>query len=205
MPDNETACANWIALREALLQGGYVQSTLTNFERGDVANGPRAFRYERLSFSPEATDALGFGPLSLSMFVDSAARRAVKLQRSKDLRHPPFTDGDLYFPLDEADLRLLFVTRSLAKGAFEQGAYQQLCGSAFERDFGPSSRLLVDEGLLQIEGARVALTPRGMFFSDAVVATFTAQADLRRGGAGIHTRDALDQKLTMPLHYGGMG
>ena len=53
---NLEAAANWLACRAALIEAGYTQTTLTNFERE-----PR-FRYERSSFQPDVFDALGFGP-----------------------------------------------------------------------------------------------------------------------------------------------
>ena len=39
MPNNATACENWLRLRQRLLSEGYVQTTLTNFERADIAAG----------------------------------------------------------------------------------------------------------------------------------------------------------------------
>ena len=203
MPDNETACAHWLALRDRLLGAGFVQTTVTNFERKEVAEGDRAFVYERASFSPEKTDGVGFGPLSLSVFVDRVQRRAVKLVRRKDLRSPAWSGHDLYFPCEGDDLRLLFVTRSLAKGSFDARVYADFCGSDLAHDFPHAIAALTARGLIESTAGRLSLTPRGMFFSDAVVATFVAEKARPRTGEGVRTHAALEEPLL--LDYDGMG
>jgi oxygen-independent coproporphyrinogen-3 oxidase len=204
MPDNETACERWLALRDKLLAAGYVQTTLTNFERSDVAASERAFVYERASFSPERTDGLGFGPMSLSMFVDPVRRRAVKLLRRKDLRSTPWSGDDLCSLCEGDDLRLLFVTRSLSKGHFDKGVYEAFCGSSVEADFPSALRTLRDAALIDDAADAVRLRPRGMFYSDAVVSTFLAEKRPQRAGAGIHTRTALAEPMRV-VDYDGMG
>jgi oxygen-independent coproporphyrinogen-3 oxidase len=206
MPDNETACERWLALRARLLAAGYVQTTLTNFERSDVAASERAFVYERASFSPERTDGLGFGPMSLSMFVDPVRRRAVKLLRRKDLRSTPWSGQDLCSLCEGDELKLLFVTRSLSKGEFDKGIYQAFCGASVEADFPRALRALRDAALIDAaaDADAVRLRPRGMFFSDAVVSTFVAEKRPPRSGAGVHTRTALAEPLRI-ADYDGMG
>jgi coproporphyrinogen III oxidase-like Fe-S oxidoreductase len=205
MPDNETACDHFLALRGRLLDAGFVQTTLTNFERAEVANGERAFVYERASFSPEKTDAIGFGPMSLSLFVDEKRRRAVKLLRRKDMRGTPWSGDDLCSLCEGDDLRLLFVTRSLAKGAFETSAYARLCGSRIEDDFPGALAALRSAALIETTADGIALTPRGMFFSDAVVSTFIAEKSPARDGAGVHTQAALAEPTRVIVDYDGMG
>ena len=56
----------WLNLRKRLLERGFVQTTLTNFERTDIHKTDRRFIYEEASFNPDVYDALGFGPLSVS-------------------------------------------------------------------------------------------------------------------------------------------
>ncbi len=62
LPDNEAAAANWLALRQHLLDNGFIQTTLTNFERSAFQNHPRRFIYEEYGFRPDRHDLLGFGP-----------------------------------------------------------------------------------------------------------------------------------------------
>jgi oxygen-independent coproporphyrinogen-3 oxidase len=192
MPSNDEACANWLRLRGRLLAAGYVQSTLTNFERADVASGPQRFRYEVDSFSPEAFDAVGCGPMSLSTVVDWRARTGLKLLRSKNLGARPWSGGDLLFRYDEHSLRALFVVRSLAKTWLSTSTYAQLFGTAFAADFAEPAQALIAAGLVVLDDERALLTPRGMFFADTVVGALSSTMAPR--GAGLHTSDLLEER-----------
>lgn len=192
MPTNDEACANWLRLRGRLLAAGYVQSTLTNFERAEVAAGPQRFRYEVDSFSPESFDAVGCGPMSLSTVVDWRARTGLKLLRSKNLGARPWSSGDLQFRYDAHSLRALFVVRSLAKAWLSTSTYAQLFGSAFASDFAEAVHALVAAGLLVVDDERVSLTPRGMFFADTVVGALSSTRAAR--GAGLRTSDLLEER-----------
>ena len=66
LPTNEQAAENWLALRRQLLEGGFVQTSLTNFERARYPGGPRRFVYEEFSFQPDRYDMAGFGPGAIS-------------------------------------------------------------------------------------------------------------------------------------------
>lgn len=204
VPDNETACGHWMALRARLLRAGFAATTVTNFERVEIAGGPRAFRYERASFTPERTDAVGLGPMSISTFVDRGQRRAVKLLRRKSLAHVPWQGDDLYFPYEGDDYRLLFLTRSFARGELSAAAYAEWSGSALEHDFPGTLAAVGAEDLVEHHGDAIALTPRGVFFSDSVMATFAAECGAGAAGAGVHTSDALATPTRLGT-YGGMG
>lgn len=201
MPANGVACANWLRLRARLLSAGYVQSTLTNFERADSAAGPRRFRYEVDSFSPEAFDGVGSGPLSISSAVDWPAQRAINLLRRKDVSGAAWSGGDLMFRYERDDLRLLFVIRSLAKTAFSTTTYAALFGTAFVDDFAEVVAVLVAAELIVLETECCALTPRGMFFSAAVVSVLASTRGLV--GAGVRTDDLLRERPY--AGYLGMG
>ncbi len=208
MPSNDAACAHWLSLRTRLLSAGYVQTTLTNFERSDVASGERAFVYERASFSPERTDGLGFGPLSISTFIDSRAQKGLKLLRRKNMSYRPWSGDDLFYVYGPAELRVLFVTRSLAKASFSRAAYTSMFQSEVLDDFSASFSALQMADL--INGARnddvVSLTPRGMFYSDSVVATFATEQKIASERAlGMHTTALLAEPLQTAVDYYGMG
>jgi oxygen-independent coproporphyrinogen-3 oxidase len=206
MPDNDEACANWLALRARLLEHGYVQSTLTNFERADVAAGPRRFRYEPASFSVERTDGLGIGPLSISTFVNFDERRGIKLLRRKGGQHTgPWSGEDLMFRYDEGGLRALFLTRGLAKTRIDGAVYEALFRSKLADDLREPLEALRAESLVSASEADVELTPRGMFYADSVVALLAMRAAAGRDGQGMHTRDLLRERYRMTDHYGGMG
>lgn len=193
MPDNRRASEHWLALRERLLRAGYEQSTLTNFERSDVKAGPKRFRYEAASFAPDRTDAIGFGPLSLTTFVDWPQRRGLKLLRRKSVKPAAWSGQDLAYRYDDVGLRLLFLTRSLATTRVELSRYTALFGTSLHDEFGAALDAARDEGLLSVDSSTVSLTPLGMFYADAVVSTL-AQGRTQQGGDGVHTSDLLKER-----------
>lgn len=206
MPGNEEACANWLALRERLLSHGYVQTTLTNFEREDITSSAKRFRYETASFSVDRTDGLGFGPLSLTTLVNANERRGIKLLRRKSkASHAPWSSEDLMFRYDEAGLKGLFVTRGLAKTRLECAAYRAMFGGSLLGELREPIALLSEEGLLQASEEDIALTPRGMFYADTAVSVLAMGFARGRDGAGMHTRDLLQERYVAGDHYGGMG
>ena len=70
LPTNAEAADNWLELRGLLLDLGFDQTTLTNFERREFRGDDRRFVYEELSFRPDRYDMVGFGPSGIS-FADS--------------------------------------------------------------------------------------------------------------------------------------
>jgi coproporphyrinogen III oxidase-like Fe-S oxidoreductase len=202
MPSNDRACARWLALRERLLSAGFVQSTLTNFERAEVARGPARFRYETASFSVERTDAVGFGPMSLSTFVDPTSLRAIKLLRRKSIAGLPWSGEDLMYLYDRGELSRLWITRGLAKTRVEDATYRALFGRPLAEDFS-AIPTLVSAGLLLADSTGLALTPTGMFYADAVVSLLALGP--RREGEGLRTKDLLAERPSPGIHYLSMG
>ncbi|MDC3960991.1 hypothetical protein [Polyangium jinanense] len=151
LPSLEEACDNWLAVREALRERGYVQTTLTNFERAEVHATDRRFVYEEYSFTPERYDAIGFGPLSSSTFTNLGQRRAVKLARGKSLEGAFWGAHDLYFPYGEEDLRLLFTTRSLALLRIPRPTYRDLFGVDLVEHFGAQIEAIEAAGLARLD------------------------------------------------------
>lgn len=200
VPDNGRAAQHWLTLRERLLRAGYEQSTLTNFERKDL--GAKRFRYELASFAPDKTDALGFGPMSLTTFIDWPRKRGLKLLRRKHLGRAAWSGDDLMFQYDEAALRLLFVTRSLATTRVDARTYAQCFGTTLQHDFAEPLAALTAEQLVAVDDAALTLTPLGMFFADSVVSTLAANAP--RSGAGVHTAELL-KELPRASEYLSMG
>lgn len=205
VPSNELGCERWLTLREQLLRAGYVQTTVTNFERKDLAAADR-FQYEPLGFSPEDVDLLGFGPLSISVLCDFPKQRGIKLVRRKDLRQPPWTEADLAHVYSAADLRVLVVTRAMAKLGLERDVYTKLFSTDVVNDFPQATQLLLNAGLIDIDEAEICLTPRGMFYSDTVVSLFAAEQRSEQPGAlGLHTADLLREPVRPGDHFIGMG
>ncbi|HSY18303.1 MAG TPA: radical SAM protein [Candidatus Acidoferrales bacterium] len=198
----------WLDLRERLLANGFVQTTLTNFERKEIHQTDRRFLYEEASFNPDVYDALGFGPLSVSAHIDYGRLRGVKLMRRKKVRSAPWSGDDLYFGYEAEDLKLLWVTRCLAGLALNRTRYRSRFASDVAEDFPAALDAAVAGGLIQAEEKTIQLTPRGMFYSDAVIGTFAAEraAKLRERAAGLSTKLVLEEPISFGAQvYGGMG
>lgn len=188
-PSNAAALEHWLALREALLAAGYVQTTLTNFERAEVHASPRAFSYEALSFSPERVDGLGIGPLALSTFVEPARRRAIKLLRGRGTGRFAFGSGDFWFAYEPEDVSLLLLTRTLPRMRWQHASHTALLGESIDALHGEAVAAFVEAGLMTRSGEDLELTPTGMFYADAVAGTLAEPRaeQLRAAGAGVHT------------------
>jgi coproporphyrinogen III oxidase-like Fe-S oxidoreductase len=198
MPDTRRASATWLEVREALLRGGYEQTTLTNFERADLPP-ERRFVYERASFEPHAHDAVGFGPGGISTFTDPAHRTARKWMNeatSADYvarRAEHGTAAARLFDYSEIDLRLLHVTRGLSKLAVDTEAYSAFFRSSVHDDFAEHLDVLEQAGLLRHGLRDVQLTPEGMFFADAVAGLLSEERvrAIRPGMERLPVRDVM--------------
>jgi coproporphyrinogen III oxidase-like Fe-S oxidoreductase len=198
----------WLDLRERLLERGFVQTTLTNFERKDIHGTDRRFIYEEASFNPDVYDALGFGPLSISAHIDYAQRRGVKLLRRKRIGALPWSGDDLYFGYELEDLKLLWITRCLAGLSLDRARYRSRFDDDVADHFPAALSAAVEMGLLKVDEKTIALTPRGMFYSDSVVGTFAAEraAKIREHASGLNTLRILEEPINLHSEvYGGMG
>ncbi len=198
----------WLDLRERLLRNGFVQTTLTNFERAAVNQSDRRFVYERAGFNPEAYDVLGFGPLSISTFLDFKQNRGVKLMRRKRVKTLPWSGDDLYFGYESEDLKLLWITRRLAGLSIDRTRYRNHFAGDVTEHFAAAIQATVEAGLLDIGDQKIALTPLGMFYSDAVIGTFAAErtAKHREQAAGLNTMKILKEPINLHSEiYTGMG
>lgn len=194
-PDNATSLAAWSTVRDELLARGYVQTTLTNFERRDAHAGERRFRYEALSFSPGGTDAVGFGCGAISTVADQVRGRTIKLVNAEDARSylsaAPASPFALRFDHAPQDLRLLHVTRSLSRLVVDRAEYLRAFDRDVVADFAPAWSAFAAEGLVELEPDAVQLTPRGMFFADSVagVLAWPRVRELRRRGLRMAASD----------------
>jgi len=180
MPTNERACETWLAVRSHLLGHGYVQRTLTNFERTDIASGARSFAYERLSFDPLHTDGIGFGPgaISTMAFRDGPTVKWTNVDTSaeyvKRVSQMPAVNSSVarHFVYEDADRQLLAMTRGFALTHVDGDAFATAFGTSLAEVAGDLFAVLGEQGLVEFgppghQG--YSLTPRGMFFADAVV------------------------------------
>lgn len=183
LPDNELAYSNWLEVREMALGLGYRQKTLTNFEREGH------YRYEEFSYQAERFDGIGFGPEAISIFSDEETQMAVKWMNESDssaYRQAIATQGKAHaqvFVYGATDMRLLHLTRGLARLRLSLQLYSNRFGSELTRDFGPEIEALEKRGLVELNAQELALTPRGMFFSDSVTGLLASRRvrELRSG------------------------
>lgn len=217
LPSNAAACAHWHALRDRLLARGYVQTTLTNFERADVAASPRRFVYEPGGFRPERNDLVGFGPTGINLLATPDLSAAVKLTNPSASVEYAAAAGEgfapaRWFALDRRDTKILYLTRKIAALGFSRAAYRDLFGADPIDDFSPEFEAIVEHHLLRVTDDACLLTPKGMFFADAV-AGLLAQVRLRalaaRRPVALQTSPERPAAPLKPLHeldeHGSMG
>ncbi len=188
LPTNEQAAEHWLALRQLLLEGGFVQTTLTNFERPCCRGDGRRFVYEELSFQADRYDMAGFGPGAISFAAapsftsglktlnpDAAAAYMAAVRSGGS----PF---DRIFAYNSTDLRIFHLTRRLAALEIDRRAYARLFRTDPLTDFAGEFEALLDEDLVTVTTSAIRPTPRGMFYADSIAAQFAwRQIDACRG------------------------
>lgn len=169
-------CETWRTLREELLARGYVQTTLTNFERGDLPLDQR-FAYERCSFDPATFDAIGFGPAAISTFTTPDRQSALKwinrgnsrdyvLAMAPGPERMDATERSFRYTLE--DLHLLHLTRNLSALSVDRARYLGFFGVDPIEWLAEIASTLERAGLIEVSAERLSLTPEGMFYADSV-------------------------------------
>ena len=168
LPDNESAYENWLRVTERAQELGYIQKTVTNFERSGN------YRYENDSFQPEAFDAVGFGPAGISGYTDLATQTGVKwINQTSNEEYRSLMDdrGDArnkVFMYGKMDLKLLYLTRTLAGLTSSRDSYKANYGSDPVDDFAEEVEVFEKAGRVSITDSSISLTRRGNFFADSV-------------------------------------
>jgi oxygen-independent coproporphyrinogen-3 oxidase len=189
LPDNETGAANWLALRQQLLEGGFVQTTLTNFERAVFHGDPRRFVYEEFTFQPLNYDMLGFGPSAISFAADRGGGSGLKVLNPEGAANymaavrRGVPAWDRWFDYDQGDLSVFYLTRRLAALEIDRRDYSHVFGRAPESDVGTELDALLEAELLEATPEAYRPTPRGMFYADSIAALLAwRQVEVRRNG-----------------------
>lgn len=176
LPSNEEGADNWLLLREFLLNNGYRQTSLTNFERVELADDPRRYRYEPISYESSRCQVLGFGPAGISYSADSESQYALKTmnpESSAEYVQAVQAEGatwNRYFQYRQQDLELLHFTRRLAALRIDKAAFSDCFTSSAWARHQERFAVLVEAGLLSECQRAYSVTPRGMFFSDSIAA-----------------------------------
>jgi len=176
LPTNDEAADNWLILREFLIDNGFRQTSLTNFERAELESDMRRYRYEPISYETDHCQVLGFGPCGISYSSSDDGEYALKTMNPESSAeylqsvrsHRP--TWNRYFQYQRHDLELLHFTRRLAALQIDKALFSRNFGlSAWDR-YSDRLALLVAEGLLEDRQRAYLLTPRGMFYSDSIAA-----------------------------------
>jgi len=174
LPSNQQASDHWQALRNELLKAGYVQTTLTNFERAELNDSPRRFKYENMSFQPDQFDMLGFGPSSISFFADKHFSSGLKtvnpVSASDYVRRVDNgqVSWDRYHHYSEYGLKLFYLTRRLAGLSIDPGEYREIFDGSIWDDFEGQLNSFFDANLVANTGSAIVPLPNGMFYADAM-------------------------------------
>jgi oxygen-independent coproporphyrinogen-3 oxidase len=193
LPGNEEAADNWLSLRQYLIDNGFQQTSLTNFERIDLADA-RRYRYEPISYQSSRCQVLGFGPAGISYspsYGECYALKTMNPESSAEYQQSVHSRGitwNRYFQYHRRDLELLHFTRSLAALHIDKATFSQTFGKSAWKRYSEKFDLLVAEGLLNESRQAYSLTPRGMFFSDSISALLAEgrwqdRSDLPRAGS----------------------
>jgi len=182
LPDNAKAMEHWLSLRELLLELGFVQTTLTNFERAKFRGKPERFQYEESVFRGDEFEILGFGPAATSYAATGNFSHGIKtlnptastdytaaVKRGKRVWNKMFVFRTL-------DQKVHWLTRRMASLEIDRVRYQTLFGSDPVADFAEEFSAITDAGLVEVTTSAVRPTPKGMFYADACVALFASRA-----------------------------
>lgn len=191
LPNNPSAAAHWIELRRHLIDLGYDQVTLTNFERREARDSSRSYRYEVAAKRPETVDMLGFGPAGISFVADAdftqgwkaqaptASRRYLE-RTSSDWLSQDLAPWERRVHLTGDDLPIAYLVRKVALLSIDRAAYRERFGVDVLQPFRREFEALADAGLVEIDDSAVRLTPSGMFYSDTVASLFWWRHERRR-------------------------
>jgi len=182
LPDNEQASANWLALRELLLELGFDQTSLTNFERARFRGRPERYQYEECSFQPDKYEAIGFGPSGTSYAATRNFAHGIKTMNptaSADYLAAVNAGKRVWnkmFVYRQHDQKVLWLTRRLAALEIGRKPYRRLFGTDPERDFQAEFDACREAGLVEVTRDAIRPTPKGMFFADSIAALLASRA-----------------------------
>lgn len=182
LPNNSEACENWQTLREDLLRMGFVQTTLTNFERARFRDQPERFQYEESVFRADEFEILGFGPSATSYAATSDFAFGVKTMNptaSAEYTAAVNTGKRVWnrvFAYRTHDQKAHWLTRRLAGLDIDRPRYRGLFGTDPLDDFAAEFAAITDAGLMEVTPDAIRPTPKGMFYADSCAALFASKA-----------------------------
>jgi coproporphyrinogen III oxidase-like Fe-S oxidoreductase len=181
LPSNTEAAENWNILRLYLIQNGYVQTSLTNFERQDIYHSDRRYQYESISFEDSRCQVVGFGPSGISFAQSNDGLNAIKTmnpEHSAEYMQAVQAGGvvcNRYFQYQSVDLEILDLTRKMASLSLARDAFESRFGKGRWQSYQELFDLFCVEDLLAQYGTSFRLTSKGMFYSDSMSSLLAMQ------------------------------
>ena len=173
LPSNPEAAVRWERVCEWMKENGFVQTTITNFERRELFDQNRNFIYEAHEMNLVNHDFIGFGPAGINRFSSVDMCDGYKLLTPSDsgeyLKEMEKCTNGLpvksLFDYDARDMQILYLTRHIGRSRIDFRLFQQYYGhdvrTAFPRIF-PT----LDAGDFYEDSGR--LTPRGNTYADSI-------------------------------------
>lgn len=172
LPPNDVAAERWAVVRAFMADRGFIQTTLTNFERREVIAEGRNFIYERYEMELHNHDFIGFGPAAITRVSPPTLTHGLKItnpELSTDYlsRLAQTRNGlpwERYFEFEQRDMEILYLTRHIGRGRVDLLGFQRYFGRPVEAAFPKMWPQLLAQGWVEAEGQ---LTSLGNSYADS--------------------------------------
>ena len=131
---------------------------------------------------------IGFGPSGISYTSSDASSSGLKtMNPESSLEYlqsvgKQFPIWNRYFTFDAESVRLLYVTRQLAKLSVDRSHYSEVFGTDVMSDYRNELDVLAQMQLVEISETSIRLTVRGMFFADTIASVLAHGRHVRKLG-----------------------
>ena len=154
-------------------ENGFVQTTITNFERRELFDQNRNFIYEAHEMNLVNHDFIGFGPAGINRFSSVDMCDGYKLLTPSDsgeyLKEMEKCTNGLpvksLFDYVARDMQILYLTRHIGRSRIDFQLFQQYYGHDVRTAFPRIFPTLDASGFYEDNGG---LTPRGNTYADSV-------------------------------------
>ena len=190
IPDNNDAHKNWMVLQKILIDNGFEQNTVTNFEKKIIKDSGVGFLYETSVMHPEKYDWLGFGPSAISMIHDTNFDSGFKFHNPTSVDQYLSVDGspkwDRCFSYDIQDEKILYITRKIALCDLDINDFDTIFNANFHKEYENELNSLIHAGYVIVKDNHMIITKKGQFFSDTIASLFAfSQERLHRMKNGV--------------------
>jgi len=173
LPSNSDAAMRWEHICQWMKDNGFVQTTITNFERKELFERNRNFVYEAHEMNLVDHDFIGFGPAGINRFSSTDMCSGHKLLTPSDsgeyLRAMEKCSNGLpvksLFAYDARDMQILYLTRHIGRSRIDVQLFEGLYGHNVQTAFPRIFPKLDKKGFYEESGV---LTPKGNTYADSV-------------------------------------